>query len=473
MNIENINKRKIIKKNLLLFSLHDQYRFFSFTSGHIGAFNLNDNEINQIEFSGNVNKKLIIITKEFLLFLIFLLLPIKIILIFFRTLIRASNKLKLSHDLTNYFVSIGNTSPENDAYFSEFINKKNIYNFIYIASGFNCFTKDFNYIESFLDFKSIFYLFLILFFYLIFTIFFLFRYIFFIIKSDLSTFFFINISKELRSGELFKNIILKFSFDNMCIREKISIKKIIFPMEGRNWEKNLVESSNLRKIQSVGYVHCALTDRHQSLHNPEFYNRYNIPTRIVANSIFSFRSLKNNFIESEVIKGFFTRSKYKYTANISDEKIITVALNSNLYESKIILDRLSQIKLPKKWFFCIRLNPNTKTFYLLKKKCTQLNFKLFDPNKPFLPNICLYRSSSVALDYLSHNVPVYYLNICDIFENNFVKIYKFKSYNSIPINDIFDKNILRLINNKKHIIRSSKYLLRKSFDYNDLIATIN
>ena len=462
-----MNDKNILKELIYAFSTADSARLFSFTSGHLGALPVSDKIILTTIVNANFLqsfKSSLFLAKELAKFIFLTLLPIKNLALILRTVLRriCSNKHYSIHSMT--VISLGNQSSAKDPYFGVLLNNlEKEFDYLKIVGGFNFQSKDYMYIESALGCLDLLKLTGSVAVLPIVTL----RYL--INKSwqlrgfnNLVTFITLGL-KEINVGVFCNNKIIVKSIDAWLKNNET--KKILYPMEGRNWEKNIVEIMNDRKIYSIGYIHCALTPRHLSLTQTGFYKPQEVPSVVVAPGEMIAQLMHKIFPNTIVRKGYFLRGSKDDASNLKkiNPNTLQFALTGNIAESTKIIDCLAISGIQKNYQIIIRLNPNTLTYGHLAKYVKKLGLKLYSADDEFLPSICFFRSSSVALDYLKLNVMPVYLNLDEIVSNNVFDLDGKYEFMELDVNELIGDNIETIVRFNIEVTKGaeiSKYYLQ-------------
>jgi len=471
-----------------LFYKADSAQLFSFSSGHLGALPLSDKKLVALfEKSGfsqayDLSRLLII---EFIKFLILTVFPFKNILLIIRTSFRRilGKRPNTIHKLS--VISLGSHSYEKDPYFGVLLsNLDEKFNYLKIEGGFNFKSSDYLFVESGLSYvglaKIIFSILLSPFFSIIYLI---------GCVQNLNCFFdkiiFIILGlKDINSGAFNRDKVIVKSIEAWL--ENNMTSKFLYPMEGRGWEKNIVKVMNKKAVNSIGYLHCALTPRHLSLNQTGFYQEENIPAVIIAPSKMSANILNKTFPKVAVRNGFFLRGSKKKDINESIEQspnTLLFALTGNIEESTQILNYLFESKIQKLYKIVIRLNPNTSTYLYLKGLVERYNFILYVRQNDSLPNACFFRSSSVALDYLRLGVLPIYISLGEIVSNNVFELdnkYQFERVEFLKNKETgisLSKSIEKIMDIKpKSVLNGaemSDYYLNQSYNSSMLVQLLN
>ncbi len=443
------------KKNYISFfqkiSSLDKLRRFNFTSGHIGAFPnvfTLDKNIDELT-SKNIETFVFLCTVTRLIFLLVLsLIPIKNLFLFIRALLRKILNKNISYSNEYIVISVGDQSANRDPYLSKILITLNLkYDYFKIVGGKKIRAKEFIFFEQ--TFKIFDFL-------KIFTSIFLVQYatisallLFIFSKNTTGTkLFFLRFSlEEMLSGALYNNYLLDM------FGKKINVygnyKKFIFPMEGRNWEKKIISNQNNFKCKYIGYIHCAVTPFHLSLTSKKFYNSNETPSVIITPSTMVYNLISRIFINSAIIDGSFIRGSDLPENLLVDKKLILIVLTSYIPEAKVIIESIVSSGLHKRYKIEIKVHPDPVTSKIIIKLVNQNKLSLFTGFSNFKPLVCLFRSSSIAIEYLRIGINPIYINLHSGFSNNIfdldnvynftrLDIDKFKSF--VPSKILYKKN---------------------------------
>ena len=444
-------------------SNQDKKRLFNFTSGHLGNFS-------NLKFLDITNNKNITIFKYlYLIFkLLFLLalsfIPIKNLVFFLRALSRKILNKKLCLNKNIAVISIGADNAKNDPYLSKILLLLNIkFDYFKIVGGkrikndeFIFFEQTFGLIDWLKSFISIFSIQFLSYFSLL---------TYLLSKNSLKYKFLYlsNSLDEMISGALYNNYLL--SIFSKRISYINTYNKLIFPMEGRNWEKKIVSNINKSRTKIIGYIHCAITPRHLSLTTKNFYRSNEIPSTIITPGNMAFTVTSKVFKSAKVINGSFIREGKSFGNLPIDKNYIVFALTSSINESRLIINKVISSKLHLKFRVEIRINPHTNSYGSIKKLIKRNNLNLYSELMTSKPIVCLFRSSSTAIEYLRIGVNPVYISLNFGFNNNIFdldSIYKFTrieidNFDSfVPTKVVYSKNKCTEISN--YYLKNSSYL---------------
>ena len=476
-----MNEKKIIEELICAFCEADSARLFSFTSGHLGALPISDKKLVALVKRGGFYQTVntgMLLTLELVKFTVFTIFPIRNIGLILRTILRRFYCKKIESIYEMSVISLGNQPYEKDPYFGVLLsNLDEKFNYLKIVGGFNFKSENYEFLESSLSFSNLLKLALSIFLSPLFGIFYLLNRARTLNECKKSIAFIILGLKEINSGVFISNKIVVVSIQAWLTNNQT--KKILYPMEGRNWEKNIVETMNAQGVYSIGYLHCALTPRHLSVNQTGFYKQHNIPSVIIAPSEMSAKLLRQAFPKSLVRKGFFLRGSRSDSKNVKqDPNTLLFALTGNIEESCEILNCLVASEIRTTYKVIIRLNPNTSSYGYLVEYAEKRHFTLYTDKESFLPNICFFRSSSVALDYLKLKVLPVYISMSEVISSNVFELdnkYKFPSVKladgySNTVDTIIAQSVSRIW---EHGSEVSQYYLDQSYQVNDLKSLIN
>ena len=269
--------------------------------------------------------------------------------------------------------------------------------------------------------------------------------------------------EELQSKERNK----KKQDDHM--KAELSVFKI--PATMRNWEKKIVSNHSKSNCKIVGFIHCAITPRHLSLTSKMFYSLNEIPSIVITPSTMAYKVISKTFKSTRIVRGSFIRGFYTPDNFPIKKNSILFALTSNILESEMIVKSILKSNLQNRFKVEIRLNPNTSTFKKIKNIIESNNLSLFSGFSKSLPLVCLFRSSSTAIEYLSLGVNPIYINLKSGFSNNIFDLDNVYNFTELDI-DKFDSFLpYKLLYDKKKCIEISNYYLKISnqLDFIDYI----
>jgi hypothetical protein len=478
----------IIIKMIYSFYKSDSAQLFSFSSGHLGALPFSDRQLLSLfEINGFSQvlqlSRLIII--ELVKFLILTIFPFKNLLLILRTTLRKTLGKRPDTIYKLSVMSLGNHIFEKDPYFGVLLRSLDEkFNYLKIVGGFNFKSSGYIFVESGLSYlslgKVIFSILLSPFFSIIYLI-------GCARKLDrlLDRAIFIILSlKEINSGSFNGNKVITKSIEAWL--EDTKINKFLYPMEGRNWEKNIVKGMSKSKVKSIGYLHCALTPRHFSLNQTGFYQEESIPDIIIAPSEMCAKILNSTFPKVTVRNGFFLRGSRGSGGNEGIKHgtdTLLFALTGNIEESGQILSHLFESKVQECYKIVIRLNPNTSSYMYLQELVERYKFILYREQKDYLPSVCFFRSSSVALDYLRLGVLPVYINLGEIVSNNVFELdnkYQFESVDFSKDKEMsidLSQNIKKIVDIKSKSVLNgaemSDYYLNQSYNSRMLVQLLN
>ena len=440
-------------------SNRDKKRMFNFTSGHLG------NLSNPIFFN-IIIKDISFLNYLYLLFKILFLLslsiiPIKNLAFFLRASLRRILNKKLYLHKKFAVISVGGDNAKNDPYLSKILVSLNSkFDYFKIVggnrlknSGYFFFEQTFGLIDCL---KSFVYIFLVQFL----TYFSLLNCIFSKKSSKYKFLYLLSSLDEMISGALYNNYLLNIF--GKKISSYNTYKKLIFPMEGRNWEKKLVSHFDKSSTKIIGYVHCAITPRHLSLTNKNFYSETEVPSIVITPSKMSYCLISKVFKSAKVIHGSFIREGRSFGNLLFDKNYIVFALTSSIKESKTIINSIISSKLHFKFRVEIRINPNTNSYGPIKKLIKSNNLNLYSGLMTSKPIVCLFRSSSTAIEYLRLGVNPMYISLNSGFSNNIFDLDNIYKFNRIEIDNFDSFTPTESVYNKNKCMLIANYYLRQS-----------
>jgi len=443
---------------------NDKGRRFNFTAGHIGAFSnifKLDKNIKELDRK-NIGNLVFLCTVTKLIFLLTLsIIPFKNVIFFIRGLLRKviNKNINLSKEFAVISVGYGNSA--SDPYLSKILLMLNSkFDYFKIVGGKKIKTKEFIFFEQALGIFDFLKCFISIFLVQYLAIFSLISFLF--SKNRMGTkFFFLNYClEEITSGALYNNYLLDIF--GKKINKYGSYKKVIFPMEGRNWEKKIVSNLNKFNCKVIGYIHCAITPFHLSLTSKNFYDLHETPSIIITPSSMAFNLVSKIFINSKTIDGSFIRDNHVPNNLPVDKKYIIFVLTSYIPECEIIINSIVSSGLHNHYKVEIKLHPDSSTHNKVKKMIIDNNLSLFTGFSNTIPLACLFRSSSTAIEYLRVGINPVYINLKSCFSNNIFDLDNLYNFTKLDIHkfDSFVPN--KVLFTKKKCIRISNYYLRIS-----------
>ena len=139
------------------------------------------------------------------------------------------------------------------------------------------------------------------------------------------------------------------------------------------------------------------------------------------------------------------RIPHKQKTGSNEPRIsLLFALIGDTLESELIIRRVASLKNILQQQLVIRLNPNTASFPYLEQLTRSLGLSLYTPQTPGLPQICFFRSSSVAVEYLKQDVRSIYLALDEPVSNNIFELDNKFGIESVHVDDDFSDSITKL-----------------------------
>jgi hypothetical protein len=194
------------------------------------------------------------------------------------------------------------------------------------------------------------------------------------------------------------------------------------------------------------------------------------PNRMIAPSEMAYGLLIKAYGDI-VRKGYFLRSPHRRGGGINrSQTSLLFALIGDAGESELIIRQVASLKNILQEQLVIRLNPNTASFLHLKQLTCSLGLSLYTPQAPFLPQICFFRSSSVAIEYLKQDVRSIYLALDEPVSNNIFELDNKFGIESVHVDDAFGDNIFGLLRKPSPIKGNdiATYYLNENFTAQDL-----
>jgi hypothetical protein len=427
----------------------DRSRTFNFTSGHLSNLPMTDEELRDFLTCGRLPQKL---TTLYLEFVIAFLLPFKSYVILGRALLRRqfSRPIKLSNTLC--VLSLGDSATAQDPYLGKLLQQTTVpFDYLKIVGGSLVRSDKYDFVEAALSPLSL--------------------CLAMLFAPVVQLIFFCRLMQSLKSlsigpcrrlfallalGEINAGVTLNqtliVSAMRQCMREG---RTLLYPFEGRNWEKIVAACAHKVGGHSIGYLHCALTPRHLSLLKPRFVETHEWPDILVAPGEMATKLLSKTHVGVRVRKGYFLRGGRPPSENPKRASYLLFALTGSVSESKKILRNIAIFAKKSGQSVVVRLNPNTSTFPHLRQFTHELGLALYDSREPALPQLCFFRSSSVAIDYLRNNVVPIYLDTGELIGTNIFELDGKFPIESVRIGSGFSDNVNLLI---------QKYPLGQAFE---------
>lgn len=465
------------------FCAADKACLFGFTSGNLGALSIGDKKLLALVQSNDLYHKLEIlklILPLLIVFIVLIMFPIKNMVLILRTILRRLSNKRPDFNHRMSVISLGAQPYQQDAYFGTLLKELDgEFDYIKIVGGGVFRSKDYDFVESALSNIGLLNLIIGIFLSPFLSFFYLLNCVRTLNGHKKIILFIILGLKEINSGTFVNNKIIVTSINAFLI--KSHTKKVLYPLEGRNWEKNIVQLMNKSNFHSIGYLHCALTPRHLSLTQAGFYKEYHLPSVMVANSEMSSKIFNQIFPNTIIRDGFFLRG-FKSSLNLiqKDPNTLLFALTGNIEETSEILNWLAVSEIQENYKVIIRLNPNTSSYAYLSGLAKKLRFNLYTGKEDFLPGVCFFRSSSVALEYLRLNVSPVYVSINEVITNNVFDLDNIYKFTTLKINKSKSNQMLEYFKNivddnlgvEKNETKISDYYLNQTYNPLSLVQLL-
>lgn len=247
---------------------------------------------------------------------------------------------------------------------------------------------------------------------------------------------------EARSGVLLQNRVIAEAL--ACHLAGGSVRTVLYPMEGRTWEKRLVAQAHAAGARACGYLHCALTPRHAGLLHGGFFERDEIPDVMSAPGAFAAERLAARFPGAEVRARYFVRGERQFPSR-RDPGLLLFALTGNVEESGRILRAAATLGRRGGHRIVVRLNPTTSTYARLCAGAREVGLAVYEDGEPAVPGYCFFRSSSVAIDYLRLGVVPVYLDLGDAIGNNSFELDPGHPFERLGVDDGFAEAAAALV----------------------------
>jgi hypothetical protein len=462
-----------LKLLLLQFSSADPRRLFNFSSGHVGALPIQGHKLTCLlrpESGMHQAFARKMLSKALGQTLLEAIAPLQHAKLLARTVLRKLRGRYSVHEIRALTVySVGSNSPEQDAYIGKLLEQiEEPFDYITIAGGSLTKSQHSHLVETLLSPWQITCLCLSL-----------------PLQVPLQLYWLLVGVLRIK-GTYERRIFLLFGLQEIVsggvLSQQIAVQamgrhfgeakthSLLFPMEGRNWEKCIVKSAKNAGIRSTGYLHCALTPRHLALLDNGFISPAERPNRMIAPSEMAHGLLTKAYGDI-VRKGYFLRSPRKSEGGINrPQPSLLFALIGDAGESELIIRQVASLKNILQQQLVIRLNPNTASFLYLKQLTCSLGLLLYTPQAPALPQICFFRSSSVAIEYLKQDVRSIYLALDEPISNNIFELDNKFGIESVHVDDAFGDNICCLLRKPSPIKGDdiATYYLDENFTAQDL-----
>ena len=462
-----------LKLLLLQFSSADPRRLFNFSSGHVGALPIQGHKLTCLlrpESGMHQAFARKMLSKALGQTLLEAIAPLQHAKLLARTVLRKLRGRYSVHEIRALTVySVGSNSPEQDAYIGRLLEQiEEPFDYITIAGGSLTKSQRSHLVETLLSPWQITCLCLSLPLQVPLQLYWLLVGVLRIKGTYERRIFLLFGLQEIISGRILSQQIAVQAMARHFRQGKTHA--LLFPMEGRNWEKCIVKSSKSTCIHSSGYLHCALTPRHLGLLDNEFISPAERPSRMIAPSEMAYGLLTKAYGDI-VRKGYFLRSPRRREGGINrSQTSLLFALIGDAGESELIIRQVASLKNILQQQLVIRLNPNTASFLYLKQLTCSLGLLLYTPQAPVLPQICFFRSSSVAIEYLKQDVRSIYLALDEPVSNNIFELDNKFGMESVHVDDALGDNICGLLRKLSPIKGNdiATYYLDENFTAQDL-----
>ena len=425
------------------FSHADRERAFAFSAGVVGAVPMRDRELLDLlqgKAPGALAAGLAI---ESLKVLVAALIPARNLALLARTLLRTALNPRPRTLYSTTVVSVGSAAGPADPYFGAFLaNAGEAYNYLKIVGGRVLRADAFSFVESSLSAAGLLRL----------SVLALVQPLVALsslaasaarIDGAISRRLYVLLGlKEIHGGTVFQNRLTMEALQAHVGNDAVRV--VIFPMEGRSWEKRLIAAVNARRARASGYLHCALTPRHAGLLHPGFFAAHEIPAIIRTAGTIAAKAIAGNFPGVEVRPGCFIRGDLS-GAGRRDAGLLLFALTGNIEESTRILQSIAAFAARKAHRVVVRLNPNASTYGYLCDVARKLGLKTWEDAGRVVPGLCFFRSSSVAIGYLRMKVVPVYLDLEDVISNNSFELDPVHRFESVRVDAGFGDAVAALV----------------------------
>lgn len=467
-----------IKSILLNFSNADCRRLFNFSSGHAGALPVQGHRLAtalQPNTAIDNIQLLKILVSAITRLVIEIALPFRHIRLAARITLR---KLKACFDKAPScglsVLSIGTNTPKKDAYLGKLLGEiQEPFNYITSAGGSTTHSKECILIESLLPTRAIIFLWLSLPLRAPWLLFQLLHCTRKLQNAHEKVAFICFGSMEIATGRVMGQQMMIAAMSHHLRQGKT--KTLLFPMEARNWEKCIVAAAKSVQVHTIGYVHCALTPRHFGLQDNHFFSENEIPDRIIAPSEMAYKIIRAQYGD-RAIQGYFLRgAPPRSSLALKKKNYLLFALIGDISESEKIIAAIASLKNLLDLHLVIRINPNTASFPHLRSVATSHGLSLYNPIVTALPEVCFFRSSSVAIEYLRQGVRPVYLAINEPVSNSVFELDNKFGISSVKVDGMFAQSMMELLA-EDHFLQGNEiasYYLDEDFTSSNLLNLIH
>jgi hypothetical protein len=398
------------------FSRADRRREFSFSSGVVGAVPMNDARALDYAEGGAPFALLALLALESAQFILAALLPVRNCALVARAILRRALNRPPGPLHAKSVISLGGGGGGADPYFGAFLaSAHEPYNYLKIVGGFSLRERGWSFAETSLSYRTLLGLALQGLLHPLLALGRLAAGAGQIEGWNAKLLFLMLGFKETRGGIAFQNRLIAAALAAHVAND--AVRTVIFPMEGRSWEKRLLARVNARGARSTGYLHCALTPRHAGLLNPGFFEADELPTVLRTPGAMAVQAIAPNLTSVQVRSSYFIRGDRPEAGASPGGEALLFALTGNVEESKKILRAIAGLKLGGDARPVVRLNPNAASYGRLLRYTRRLGLDTWHEAHA-APRLCFFRSSSVAIGYLRMNVVPVYLDLEDAISNN-------------------------------------------------------
>jgi hypothetical protein len=452
-----VSKSEKIGSIIKIYSELDKHRLFTFSSGHLGNLSYKDSQI--LEDKLHIAHVFLIAMR----FFIYIAFPILQLVTLLRTIARVASAKFVEPSNSIFYVGIGNS--DKNMYFD--LIQKNQYGYadIRFVGGLRVkSSSNFKYIEIFLRSTDLLKLFL---YSQLYPLMLACGLVHMCIKNNNMKIFLCEAFGEISNNKAFTNYVWKIAIKRFV--ENIENKIIIFPMEGRNWEKLLVSYSNRGNVTSIGYIHSAITPRNLALTKKGFYFDEEYPKKIITTGAEVTDYIGRIHSHKNILTGYFIRgeSTDEYTAHsnkMTDD--IIICLTGNIAEAEILCKIITTLPSKIRNKLIIRPNRNDRNYSKIKKLFFENKLRIFDSINLSIPKYCLYRSSTMAIHYMRMGVTPIYLRFDELVSNNSFELFDKIKVCEIKIEGLSD--IVQLEFDDNFNTRYLNDVLNINFDNSDI-----
>lgn len=416
------------------FAQADRRRQFAFSSGVVGAVPMGDAQALDYAQGRAPFALLATLALETAKFILAALLPARNAALLARALLRKALNGAPRPLHARSVISVGPQAAAADPYFGAFLAaEREPYNYLKVVGGFALRERGWRFVETDLSYPAMFTLALLGLLHPL------------LVLASLATgaarvegrnaklLFLLLGCRETHRGTAFQN---QLTAAALAIHlEGRGVRSIFFPMEGRNWEKQLLSRANARGVRSTGYLHCALTPRHAGLLNAGFFADAELPSVLRTSGPMAAKAIAPNLPSVQVRSGYFIRGDQPVEGTAGRGAALLFALTGDIGESHRILHAVAGLPAGAGRAL-VRLNPHAASHDRLARDAREMGLELWRAGAA-APRLCFFRSSSVAIGYLRSGVVPVYLDLGEAISNNSFDLDGAQRFERVSLGDGF------------------------------------